>query len=326
MKKAFTLIELLVVIAIIAILAAILFPVFAQAKMAAKKTQSISNMKQASLGITLYSADYDDMYPRNDDCVLNSALNAKFNNLPTGTNPAPYCTGAGVGGLGGFAFRVNHYGWQKWAQPYIKNVDLFIDPTTPKDAYGWDTLGELLGGIQINLSITGALNSWNRAPGSSFYDRPSFLGGSQTAIPNVAETMVMMVGPWNAVVPALSAVPAGAATNTKTIYWPLASKEHWYGYFYKQGGTGPCNTSTVIDKTVVPYGNVVPIGFADGHVKVMSVGDFLGKTPTSAQLGLNVNPCGAYATPNGGVVSSLNEATGWAPSATVGSWPFWGLE
>jgi prepilin-type N-terminal cleavage/methylation domain-containing protein len=59
-KKAFTLIELLVVIAIIAILAAILFPVFAQAKAAAKKTMAISNAKQIVLGEILYTNDYDD--------------------------------------------------------------------------------------------------------------------------------------------------------------------------------------------------------------------------------------------------------------------------
>ena len=58
--RAFTLIELLVVIAIIAILAAILFPVFAQAKEAAKKTQSISNLKQIGLAWTMYAGDFDD--------------------------------------------------------------------------------------------------------------------------------------------------------------------------------------------------------------------------------------------------------------------------
>lgn len=63
MRRAFTLIELLVVIAIIAILAAILFPVFAQAKDAAKKTQSISNMKQIGTATHIYMGDYDDMLP-----------------------------------------------------------------------------------------------------------------------------------------------------------------------------------------------------------------------------------------------------------------------
>ncbi|MCB0826417.1 MAG: prepilin-type N-terminal cleavage/methylation domain-containing protein [Armatimonadetes bacterium] len=62
-RNAFTLIELLVVIAIIAILAAILFPVFAQAKLAAKKTVMISNMKQNGTAVMIYMSDYDDMVP-----------------------------------------------------------------------------------------------------------------------------------------------------------------------------------------------------------------------------------------------------------------------
>ncbi|MBL8069114.1 MAG: prepilin-type N-terminal cleavage/methylation domain-containing protein [Armatimonadetes bacterium] len=61
--RAFTLIELLVVIAIIAILAAILFPVFAQAKAAAKKTQALSNMKQIATSSHIYASDYDDRFP-----------------------------------------------------------------------------------------------------------------------------------------------------------------------------------------------------------------------------------------------------------------------
>ena len=67
-RRGFTLIELLVVIAIIAILASILFPVFAQVKEAAKKTTCISNLKQVGLAIKLYQNDYDDVNPRHRMC------------------------------------------------------------------------------------------------------------------------------------------------------------------------------------------------------------------------------------------------------------------
>lgn len=63
LKRAFTLIELLVVIAIIAILAAILFPVFASAKLAAKRTTEISNLKQVGTAYVMYEADNDDAFP-----------------------------------------------------------------------------------------------------------------------------------------------------------------------------------------------------------------------------------------------------------------------
>src|SRR4051794_1908915 len=60
---AFTLIELLVVIAIIAILAAILFPVFAQAREKARATSCVSNFKQLATGVLMYTQDYDGGYP-----------------------------------------------------------------------------------------------------------------------------------------------------------------------------------------------------------------------------------------------------------------------
>src|SRR5471032_1528852 len=77
-RKAFTLIELLVVIAIIAILAAILFPVFAQAKLAAKKTVDLSNLKEISLGAIMYAGDYDDFFPRNDYLIVGRQQWAPF--------------------------------------------------------------------------------------------------------------------------------------------------------------------------------------------------------------------------------------------------------
>lgn len=70
-KRAFTLIELLVVIAIIAILAAILFPVFAQAKRSAKAITEVSNVKQTGTAFAMYQNDYDDVFPFAEEEVSN---------------------------------------------------------------------------------------------------------------------------------------------------------------------------------------------------------------------------------------------------------------
>ena len=74
-KKGFTLIELLVVIAIIAILAAILFPVFGRARENARRSSCQSNMKQIALGFKQYISDYDELYPQ-----LNNTLTANLSN------------------------------------------------------------------------------------------------------------------------------------------------------------------------------------------------------------------------------------------------------
>ncbi|RYG34955.1 prepilin-type N-terminal cleavage/methylation domain-containing protein [bacterium] len=96
MRKAFTLIELLVVIAIIAILAAILFPVFAQAKAAAKTTVSLSNMKQIGTAQQLYMGDSEDVLPPRRIALF--------------TTP------------------ITIVSWKQMMYPYMKNTDMFRDP------------------------------------------------------------------------------------------------------------------------------------------------------------------------------------------------------
>ena len=98
-QNGFTLIELLVVIAIIAILAAILFPVFAQAKEAAKRTACLSNARQIALSQKMYSSDADDTMP------IFHAYN---------TTPAPWIEG--------------HFGTELLLLPYCKNRDVFKSP------------------------------------------------------------------------------------------------------------------------------------------------------------------------------------------------------
>ena len=121
MKKAFTLIELLVVIAIIAILAAILFPVFAQAKAAAKKTTCLSNVKQLNNVWVMYSTDYDDNW------------------VTTGKRYDASDYGFTNGG--------NNNDFFKLAQPYTKNWNIFYCPTrtATEEGSSSDPTGRLFG-------------------------------------------------------------------------------------------------------------------------------------------------------------------------------------
>jgi prepilin-type N-terminal cleavage/methylation domain-containing protein/prepilin-type processing-associated H-X9-DG protein len=114
-RKAFTLIELLVVIAIIAILAAILFPVFAQAKEAAKKTVCISNTRQISIGIYMYTSDYDDTYPQTsyEQDTLAAQSTPGFAGTYNPQNP-----------LGKYQIH-----WTYLIQPYVKNWNIFVCPS-----------------------------------------------------------------------------------------------------------------------------------------------------------------------------------------------------
>ena len=124
--KAFTLIELLVVIAIIAILAAILFPVFAQAKEAAKKTQAISNFKQTGIAMAMYTGDADGTFPLADSGGLLSE-----GVLGWGYGPPDKVPGQVM-------------------QPYMKNEQISIDPMDP------------LQGVEARIEAHAAEMGWTK--------------------------------------------------------------------------------------------------------------------------------------------------------------------
>lgn len=103
-RLAFTLIELLVVIAIISVLAAILFPVFAQAREKARQTACASNMRQMNFGIVMYLQDYDERFP-----------------LAASATPTGFLN------------------WHHFIDPYVKNKQIWVCPSTSlpqKNIYG----------------------------------------------------------------------------------------------------------------------------------------------------------------------------------------------
>ncbi len=135
-KRGFTLIELLVVIAIIAILAAILFPVFAKAREKARQSSCLSNIKQIATAMLMYVQDYDEEFP---DKYWGSTSRYEWPN------------GAISRGM-----------WIPSIYPYVKNIQVFQCPSNP---YRWK--GQYIGNgfsYPINNYIDGYLLSDIRYP------------------------------------------------------------------------------------------------------------------------------------------------------------------
>ena len=112
-EKGFTLIELLVVIAIIAILAAILFPVFAQAREKARAANCLSNCKQIGTALQLYTDDYDEVLPGSNDCDHPGTWPSGLDNMCT-DGPSSICY---------------------MLYPYCKNYKIFACPSAGKDSW-----------------------------------------------------------------------------------------------------------------------------------------------------------------------------------------------
>jgi len=130
-QSGFTLIELLVVIAIIAILAAILFPVFARAREQARKTTCLSNLKEIGLASLMYVQDYDETFPwLMQDGRTNDDTTGLSKGLPTG----PPNWSVDLNGKRGLFMEYTY-------QPYIKNLQLFACPTLQADPPKLDATG-----------------------------------------------------------------------------------------------------------------------------------------------------------------------------------------
>jgi len=248
----FTLIELLVVIAIIAILAAILFPVFAQARAQARKASCTSNFRQQALGIAMYQQDYDGYYPINSYTGSYSAADD--------TN------------------------WGLLVQPYIKNVQIMACPADP--AQYSDRMLDLdppsaVGGKQsdFNLAVKNdfALNWQLVCPvwAGPYEPRPV----NDAALNAPAQSILGVDSLWDRTA---SGQPRGGGNNSvdppcfreadgsKGLpQWPPPSGRSYYWF-------GGWNPGTPLAWNV--YGGVWPwhtdmavTAFCDGHVKPMKI-------------------------------------------------------
>ncbi len=262
-KNAFTLIELLVVIAIIAILAAILFPVFAQAKASAKKTQAISNFKQQVLAYPMYEVDSDDRVP-----II--TYNLTYDANPANPDSIP----------------------QLEVYPYEKNIYIYDDPldyasdhdriyveqavnpdntTYPQQ----QTLFNYLYKSDIGLNWD-ALNMLTTAPGTGVLT-PQSITLTQIAYP--AKLIFGIDSLWDRTA---SGAPFGGGNIAvdEPCFYDQDGVFNLYGYtadsgWYWYTGWNPAEPlSWAVFGGVWPWhlsGTQVVVAFGDGHAKVMPI-------------------------------------------------------
>lgn len=201
-RRGFTLIELLVVIAIIAILAAILFPVFAQAKRAAKDAVSLSGVKQLALASVMYSTDNE------DTIILHEYANS------------PYT------------------GWPVFINPYTKSTDILWDPARQDrvaiGAQPWDNTPRINWAWQVHLamnkdtyaSTTGNVNAFIRTQTSfgSPAERIAYAFG-EVQNQNSANSQHYF-NPQRAACPSVASVPTGRETDWYNQLARAAIKSH----------------------------------------------------------------------------------------------------
>jgi prepilin-type N-terminal cleavage/methylation domain-containing protein len=288
-KLGFTLIELLVVIAIIAILAAILFPVFAQAKLAAKKTQDLSNAKQLGTSVALYQGDSDDLFFTHNDPCLDASSNP--------VNCSAYLNGTAVTGDasglvspdGSNTASLQKYFWIYKLQPYAKSFDIFKNPIQSNAFTG----NHATPGIAFNAP--GALG-YNYGGQNSYGYNGAYLGAnggvSSSAIVRVSGTVVFIDSSFYNVAPDVLntsgytvtshlVTPDGSTesnylTNGGLNTWETSYWENLGGADWSAGG-GSLTPANAITKGMGMFNGKLNAEFADGHAKslayTVAVGD-----------------------------------------------------
>ncbi len=253
-KKAFTLIELLVVIAIIAILAAILFPVFGRAKQNAQRSSCQSNMKQIGLGMMQYSQDYDE---------IGVAYRIGTRN--------PFADEAGTGSVtDGTTF------FSQMLQPYVKNYQIFACPSKPGSWVNIDKDG-VNTAVGDNFQSYGGQNSY--AASNYSLRAAQFSLGVMTSPPGLplarvvepANTVAMVDASYYNILP-LGASRSEPCTLKGDIYEPSRDHRVYWKNFGNSNLFAPSGRPT--DEQALALGKArhmetINTIFMDGHVKAL---------------------------------------------------------
>jgi len=273
-NRAFTLIELLVVIAIIAILAAILFPVFAQAKEAAKKTSSLSQLKQCGTGTMIYTTDADDNFPLT--VVFNGSAGTGFRTLSAVVPPA----GSTTVGARNTEPRKSDEACHavNSTQPYIKSLQILQAtglPTVDVNNYLGTTPAGSAKAVGVGFTINGLLSAWSATAIAQTSKCPMWWTGmfKQNG-----------VGTWSA-----PFIDCGTATTTCRFdpgRTPSGGGSGQYGYGWFANWSGKTDVGV--------YGTTALFVRTDTSAKAVNLGG-LPMWPLYATLNVNVNPFSATA-------------------------------
>lgn len=244
--RAFTLIELLVVIAIIAILAAILFPVFAQAREKARQTSCLSNQKQWSTAVLMYAQDYDETYPIGQINHLGRWWDQTWGS----DTPADWQASADPADV-----VADSSFWANAVEPYMKNWMSAQCPSTDP----------------INFYVAAAYADSNKRkePAAITYTYNGLLNTFPLAEVNSPAEVIMLFEGWGKV------ARRGAMTSMPVLVCPDATQPCVYKQRSNPGATGNGASSTSRYYTNISrwiHSQGMNFAFADGHVKWRRLG------------------------------------------------------